>query len=212
MLKTCLIVPKWFTNTLWLRPITNQIQVIATSVPTVFTESRFDPKLDLFKCSPQTKQLFGLAPQYVEPADFKFTLPNRGLPEFAFVGRSNAGKSTLINSLLGSKKLVRTSKEAGCTKSINYFAFCRAKGINTNSHAAYLVDLPGYGFAKKSNAEQVQWMHIIDSYFEFRDPTVLRRVFVLIDSRRGMMDSDLDMLHTLNSAGLPYQACHSTQF
>jgi GTP-binding protein len=76
--------------------------------------------------------------------EFNYKLPENRVPEFAFVGRSNVGKSSLVGALLGDNTLVRISKVPGCTRTVNYFGFMQ-KG---NSAAAYLVDLPGYGFAR----------------------------------------------------------------
>ncbi len=153
----------------------SSINVTTTSIPTVYTESHFNPNIDLSKCSLQAKYLFGLSKKYTPPADFKHALPTLGRTEFAFVGRSNAGKSSLINRLLGSDKgLVRVSKQPGCTQNVNFFAFCKGKQNTVDDHAAYLVDLPGYGFSKKSQKLQDQWNEIIMGYFQIRDQTVLR--------------------------------------
>ena len=95
--------------------------------------------------------LFSLKSEYVSPVNFNFALPLLKVPELAFVGRSNVGKSSLISSLLSDKSLVRISKQPGCTKNVNYFGFVDknfdlldGKGIvNMGQHVLYLVDLPG---------------------------------------------------------------------
>jgi GTP-binding protein len=114
--------------------------VVSTSIPSVYTVDELDTTLELNKWKAQANELFKSSVKYIHPSEFKYQLPNNGIVEFAFVGRSNVGKSSLISCLLGDKKLVRVSKEPGCTKNINYFAFLREK---TNDHSAYFVDLPG---------------------------------------------------------------------
>jgi GTP-binding protein len=118
------------------------------------------------------KDLFATVPSYIHPQDMDYKLPLDGSPEFAFVGRSNVGKSSLVDLLLGGKKLVKVSKEPGCTRSINYYGL--SKDGKKNSYVAYLVDLPGYGFAKKSKDDQKKWTEIIHSYVSNRDQCVLR--------------------------------------
>ncbi len=120
-------------------------------------------------------------------------MPTDGAPEFAFVGRSNVGKSSLLNMLLGRKNLVKTSKKPGKTITINFFSV---------NKAFYLVDLPGYGFAKRSKREQAKWAAFIEEYLVNRRS--LQRVFILIDSRRGVMESDEEMIAFLEYHRLPY--------
>lgn len=150
------------------------INVIPTAMPYVFTEAHFNPNIDLSRCQGVVKYMFSGKANYVNPADFKYTLPSAGLAEFAFVGRSNAGKSSLISKLLNRNGLVRISREAGCTQSVNYFAMLKGKLKGNQDHIAYLVDLPGYGFAKKSQTEQHRWMDMILQYFGSRKPSILR--------------------------------------
>ena len=136
-----------------------------------------------------------------------FVLPSLlysgNVPEFAFVGRSNVGKSSLIETLLGNPGIVRTSKLPGCTRSVNYFALL--KGKNSNSHSTYMVDLPGYGFAKVKRDEKARWEAFIQGYLRNRPQSVLRRVYLLVDSRHGMKTSDIDMMKLLDSCALSYQ-------
>lgn len=100
----------------------------------------------------KANEIFSLKTEYVAPVNFSYALPTSQVPEIAFVGRSNVGKSSLINTLLTEKKLVRISKEPGCTKTINFFGFINAQfdkldgskqSIEMGQHMLYLVDLPG---------------------------------------------------------------------
>lgn len=152
----------------------NPISVIQTTTPSIYTTTDLDPHHDLSKYGPATKALFSMHPSYIHPSDLNYGLPKSGVPEFAFVGRSNVGKSSLIDMLMGSRKLVRVSKEPGCTRSINYYGLSKEK--DSKSHQAYFVDLPGYGFAKKSKDEQQKWTEIIHNYVSSRDQSVLRYV------------------------------------
>lgn len=107
--------------------------------------------------------------------------------EVAFAGRSNVGKSSLINSLVQRKGLVRTSNTPGCTRQINFFDV-RAR----DDARLVMVDLPGYGFAKRSKAERGQWADLIEHYLAKR-PT-LRVLVLLADSRRGLEEEERDLL------------------
>jgi GTP-binding protein len=106
--------------------------------------------------------------------------PSPNLPEYAFIGRSNVGKSSLINMLCNNKKLAKTSSTPGKTQLINHFL------INKNW---YLVDLPGYGYAKVGNKHSAKWQHIIVDFILKREN--LLNVFVLIDSRINPQKFDL---------------------
>ncbi|HYQ44019.1 MAG TPA: ribosome biogenesis GTP-binding protein YihA/YsxC [Polyangiaceae bacterium] len=112
--------------------------------------------------------------------------------EVAFAGRSNVGKSSLLNKLMNRKSLARTSSTPGCTRQINFFSVRTAQGVHLN-----LVDLPGYGYAKRSKEERKLWAELIDGYLLER-PT-LRAVAVLVDVRRGLEDDDLGLLEMLAS-------------
>ena len=109
-------------------------------------------------------------------------LPENELPEFAFAGKSNVGKSSMINALINRKSYARTSQEPGKTQTINYY--------NVND-ALYLVDLPGYGFARVSRETQEKWGKMIERYLNTSD--VLRRVFLLIDMRHEPSANDINM-------------------
>jgi GTP-binding protein len=124
-------------------------------------------------------------------------LPAADRPEVVFAGRSNVGKSSLINAVTGRKKLVRTSSTPGCTAQVNFFSV---------RDAIYLVDVPGYGYAKASKKEMQHWKNLIESYF-VRRAGVIARVFLLLDSRRGgLKDADADLAAWLQSLDVPVQA------
>ena len=112
--------------------------------------------------------------------------------EIAFAGRSNVGKSSLLNKLMNRKNLARTSSTPGCTRQINFFSVRNAQGVNLT-----LVDLPGYGYAKRSKDERKLWAELIDGYLLER-PT-LRAVAVLVDVRRGLEPDDLGLIEMLES-------------
>ncbi len=118
-------------------------------------------------------------------------LPESTMPEVVFAGRSNVGKSSLINKILNRKSLARVSSQPGKTATINFY----------NLDGARLVDLPGYGFAKVSTNEKKRWAELIDGYFEQdRD---LRLVVLLIDSRHAPSKDDLTMLNYLIEGEFP---------
>jgi GTP-binding protein len=118
-------------------------------------------------------------------------LPPGKLPEVAFVGRSNVGKSSLLNALTGRKALARVSQTPGATRQINFFDL---------AGRLMLADLPGYGFAKVSRAETAAWQEMIFAYLRGRGS--LRRALVLIDARRGPKESDQQVLALLNKAAV----------
>lgn len=122
-------------------------------------------------------------------------LPEGDRPELAFAGRSNVGKSSLVNGLLGRKKLARSSAEPGRTRELNYF--------DLGEGTAWLVDLPGYGYAKVSKTQAQSWTKLTRSYLRGRAP--LKRVFLLIDGRRGPMPPDAEMMDMLDASAVPYQ-------
>ncbi len=114
--------------------------------------------------------------------------------EVAFAGLSNVGKSSLINALTGRKTLVRTSNTPGQTNQLNFFSL-RDKLI--------LVDLPGYGYAKVSKKDRNEWKGLIRDYLMSR--TTLKKLCLLIDSRRGLKESDRDIMYLLDDIALSYQ-------
>lgn len=122
------------------------------------------------------------------------SLPEFSLPEIAFIGRSNVGKSSLVNALVGQKALAKTSQNPGATKQLNFFQL---------GDALMLVDMPGYGYAKVSKAQKGEWDVLIKSYLMGR-PT-LKRACLLIDARRGIMPHDDAFMTTLDDSALSYQ-------
>ena len=119
--------------------------------------------------------------------------PQLRKPEFAFIGRSNVGKSSLINMLTGNAKLAKTSQTPGKTQLVNHFL------INDNW---YLVDLPGYGFAKLSDKDRARLRHIIWDYINHSEELVM--LMVLVDSRHDMQDIDLRFIAELGEKGIPF--------
>ena len=138
---------------------------------------------------------------FAGPVDFvKGVVDLKGLPEadrseVCFAGRSNVGKSSLINALTNRSKLARSSAEPGRTREINYF--------DLGPGALYLVDLPGFGYAKVSRKQAEGWMRLTRSYLRGRPS--LRRVFLLVDSRRGLMDTDEEVMAMLDTSAVTYQ-------
>lgn len=120
--------------------------------------------------------------------------PEHHSPEYAFIGRSNVGKSSLINMLTGNKKLAKTSATPGKTLLINHFVI--------NGGQWYLVDLPGYGFAKRSKTERTKLEKMISSYILQRE--CLTNLFVLIDCRHEPQQVDLDFMRWLGESGVPF--------
>jgi GTP-binding protein len=136
--------------------------------------------------------------EFVAGATALGQLPAPTFAEVAFAGRSNVGKSSLINNLVRRKKLVRTSGAPGCTRAINIF---RVR-LRTNDEEAHLdlVDLPGYGYAQRSKAERKSWGPLIEGFLSGRPG--LRGAVVIVDIRRGTQDDDLQLLEFLESVGV----------
>ncbi len=126
-------------------------------------------------------------------------LPAADRPEIAFAGRSNVGKSSLINALLLQKGLARTSNTPGRTQELNVFA----PAASENAAPVFLFDLPGYGFARAPKEKVDTWTELVKDYLRGR-PT-LKRVFVLIDSRHGIKPVDEEILAMLDIAAVSYQ-------
>jgi GTP-binding protein len=124
------------------------------------------------------------------------TLPAAAGPEIAFAGRSNVGKSSLINALVGRRGLARTSNTPGRTQDLNFFT---AAGV-----ALMLVDMPGYGFAQAPKARVDEWTGLVRDYLRGR-PTLVR-VFLLIDARHGLKPVDLAVMALMDEAAVSYQA------
>ena len=121
-------------------------------------------------------------------------LPEASLPEIAFAGRSNVGKSSLVNALTGRKTLVKVSNTPGRTQQLNYFNL---------DNKLLLVDMPGYGYAKVSKDKKHAWEGLIKDYLRGRPN--LRRTLILIDSRHGVKPGDVEIMEILDEHAVPYQ-------
>ncbi|MBQ7170742.1 MAG: YihA family ribosome biogenesis GTP-binding protein [Clostridia bacterium] len=122
--------------------------------------------------------------------------PKTPVPQFAFSGRSNVGKSSLVNTLLGRRKLARVSSEPGKTITVNFYDI---------DGKLFFVDLPGYGYAKRSPEEKKRWSKLTDGYFTNNpNADLLRAVIQLIDCRAGVTADDRMMLDYLRAAGIPF--------
>ncbi len=128
--------------------------------------------------------------------------PKADRPEYAFIGRSNVGKSSLINMLAGNQKLAKTSASPGKTQLINHFDVTSAAAEKAPSEKWYLVDLPGYGFAKVSQSSRRNWEQMIENYLRKREN--LTMVFVLIDSRHKPQKIDLEFISQLDKWQVPF--------
>lgn len=132
--------------------------------------------------------------EYITSAVDQKGLIDDGKSQFAFVGRSNVGKSSLINCLVGQKRLAKTSSTPGLTKMVNYFL------INDQF---YFVDLPGYGYAKTNHANKKTWASVIETYLI--DNQNLRTVFVLLDLRHNPTQLDKEMINFLVFHSIPFK-------
>ncbi len=141
------------------------------------------------------RRLFAQECRFVAGAARIEQIPDLGLPEIAFAGRSNVGKSSLINALTGRRTLARTSNEPGRTREVNFFLL---------GGRLVLADLPGYGYARAPKKRVASWTALIDDYLKGRAP--LRRVCLLIDARHGLKDADLSVMAMLDTAAVSYQA------
>lgn len=122
--------------------------------------------------------------------------PKPDKPEYAFIGRSNVGKSSLINMVTGQKSLAKTSATPGKTQLINHFEVESSSGDKGPKSRWFLVDLPGYGYAKRSQTERKKWEEMINGYLRKRENLV--QVFVLIDSRHAPQKIDLEFVNQLD--------------
>jgi GTP-binding protein len=132
--------------------------------------------------------------EFVTSAGKPGEYPAGDLPEFAFCGRSNVGKSSLMNSMLGRRNLVKTSKTPGRTRRLNFF--------DADGRLRF-VDLPGYGYAQVSPAERQSWKPMVETYLRHRPQ--LKLCVLLVDARREAMKSDLEMQAFLEQTGLRYE-------
>jgi len=131
--------------------------------------------------------------EFVKGAATWEQLPDDGRPEVAFIGRSNVGKSSLINMLLGRRALARTSSTPGKTREFNFYLV---------NDAFYFVDLPGFGYAKTAQRERARWGRLIGRYVTERE--TLRIVFHLVDSRHEPTAQDKDVMALMKGAPVPY--------
>lgn len=136
-----------------------------------------------------------IEPKFLLSAFSPEQFPDEPLPEIAFLGRSNVGKSSLINALIGERGLASTSAEPGCTQAINFY----------RAGAGYVfADLPGYGYARVSKDRTLEWKKLIESYLLKR--RCLELCILTLDSRRGWMESDLELAHWLKVHSRPFLA------
>ncbi len=130
-------------------------------------------------------------------------LPPEGPPEIAFAGRSNVGKSSLINALVGRSGLARTSNTPGRTQELNYFVPDGYSGDAGDLPPMALIDMPGYGYASAPKEKVDEWTKLVFDYLQGR--VTLKRVYVLIDSRHGIKKNDEEALTLLDKAAVSYQ-------
>ncbi len=155
----------------------------------LLTDTQFDENT-----MEQARLLFARGTSFVKGVVGLSGLPSMELPEIAFAGRSNVGKSSLINSLTNVKGLARASNTPGRTRELNYFS------VNDKVN---LVDMPGYGYAKASKSDIKQWNNLIQAYLQGR--ANLRRVYLLIDSRHGIKPNDIELMDMLDKSAVTYQ-------
>ena len=140
------------------------------------------------------RKLFTQACNFVAGTATPERLPPIGLTEVAFAGRSNVGKSSLINALVGQNALARTSRTPGRTQQINFFDL---------GGRLMVVDLPGYGYARASKSDIASWTRLVNDFLKGR--VTLRRVMLLIDARHGLKPPDLEIMAMLDDAAVVYQ-------
>lgn len=145
------------------------------------------------------RRLFAAACRFFHAAQRADDLPARQAPEIAFAGRSNVGKSSLLNALTGQTALARVSKQPGRTQQLNFFLL----GPDAAGRKLVLVDMPGYGFARVSDSLLRQWSALIRSYLRGRP--ALQRVLVLIDARHGIKPLDRELFALLDEAAQSWQ-------
>lgn len=154
--------------------------------------------------------------EYVSPIAFGGELPDFGVPEVAFLGRSNVGKSSLINALTGRNDLARISKRPGRTQQVNYFALVKNAKVKREGKrgdaefrpadaTGFLVDLPGYGYAEAPEEEIVAWQRRTQDFLAARrDAGAMCRTYILLDARHGPADFDRAVMGWFDEAGIPY--------
>ena len=154
-------------------------------------DDRFDP--DQIEAA---RKIFAGPIQFLKSAPSLEHLPSPDVPEIAFAGRSNVGKSSLLNALTGRTSLARTSVTPGRTQELNFFDIGTPLKLR-------LVDMPGYGFAKAPKDMVRKWRYLVNDYLRGRQ--VLKRTLVLIDSRHGIKDVDRDVFEMLDKAATSYR-------
>src|SRR5215472_5850489 len=152
------------------------------------------PEAPEVKALEEGRILFSQACEFLRGASQLENIPEARLPEVAFAGRSNVGKSSLINALTGRKSLARVSNTPGRTREINFFDL---------GNRLMLADLPGYGYARVSKVDSARWTELVFAYLRGRPN--LRRVILLIDSRRGLLENDVEAMELLDQAAVSYQ-------
>ena len=143
----------------------------------------------------RARKLFSGPIEFLKSAPGLKFLPDADAPEIAFAGRSNVGKSSLLNALTNRKGLARTSNTPGRTQELNFFEVGQPLQFR-------LVDMPGYGFAEAPKDLVKRWRHLVNDYLRGR--AVLKRALVLVDSRHGLKDVDLEMMQMLDDAAVSY--------
>ena len=140
--------------------------------------------------------------EYVISSPDVASCPKADKPEYAFIGRSNVGKSSLINMITGIHNLAKTSSTPGKTQLINHFTIESKSKEQAPLFRWYLVDLPGYGFAKVSASQRKRWEKMIEGYIRTRETLV--NIFILIDSRHSPQQIDLDFVNKLGEWKVPF--------
>jgi GTP-binding protein len=143
----------------------------------------------------RARKLFAGPIEFLKSAPGLQFLPDPDVPEIAFAGRSNVGKSSLLNALTNRKGLARTSNTPGRTQELNFFDVGQPLQLR-------LVDMPGYGFAEAPRDMVKRWKHLVNDYLRGR--SVLKRALVLVDSRHGLKDVDREMMRMLDDAAVSY--------